>query len=60
MKMKNNSDRPARAEPPPQAFDPIDAALRQMFDKMSEEEVPDDFSALVAQFAQQQRERGAR
>jgi hypothetical protein len=42
-------------KPPPTAFDPIEAALRQMFNEVEREDVPDDFSELVAKFAKQQR-----
>lgn len=42
-------------EPPPTAFDPIEAALRQMFSEVEREQVPEDFSELVAKFAQQQK-----
>lgn len=30
------------------AFDPVEAALRQIFDDVASEDVPDDFSDLVA------------
>ena len=58
MKMNNNRDGARRAEAPIGSFDPIDSALRQLFDDVSEEEIPDDFTALVAQFAEQQSKRG--
>lgn len=34
---------------PPVAFDPVEAALRQIFDDVAAEDVPDDFADLVAQ-----------
>ena len=34
---------------PPVAFDPVEAALRQIFNDVAAEEIPDDFAALVAQ-----------
>lgn len=34
---------------PKLAFDPVEAALRQIFDEVASEEVPDDFADLVAQ-----------
>jgi|GEM_PF-7125429 len=38
---------------PDLAFDPVEAALRQLFEEMSAEEIPDDFMALVAQLDNQ-------
>lgn len=34
---------------PPVAFDPVEAALRQIFDDVAAEDVPADFADLVAQ-----------
>ena len=34
---------------PPMAFDPVEAALRQIFDDVAAEDVPADFADLVAQ-----------
>lgn len=48
-----------KCEPPRPGFDPIEAALRQMFSEVESEEVPDDFAALIAKFAEQQRRPGA-
>ena len=44
-------DKPPKAKPqqPPAAFDPVEAALRQIFDTVASEDVPDDFADLVAQ-----------
>jgi hypothetical protein len=50
-----SSDKKRTGEAKPPAFDPIEAALRRMFNDVAKEEVPDDFSQLVAQFAQKQR-----
>ncbi|EAQ28039.1 two-component response regulator [Erythrobacter sp. NAP1] len=36
------------------SFDPIDAALRQMFNEVEKEEVPDEFCDLIAEFASKQ------
>lgn len=33
----------------PVAFDPVEAALRQIFDDVAAEDIPDDFADLVAQ-----------
>lgn len=38
-----------KAPQPPVAFDPVEAALRQIFDDVAAEEIPDDFAELVAQ-----------
>lgn len=38
-----------KREQPPVAFDPVEAALRQIFDDVAAEDVPDDFADLVAQ-----------
>ncbi|WP_162627648.1 NepR family anti-sigma factor [Erythrobacter sp. KY5] len=38
----------------PTSFDPIDAALRQMFNEVEDEAVPDEFSDLIAEFARKQ------
>lgn len=40
-----------KAPQPPVAFDPVEAALRQIFDEVAAEEVPADFADLVAQLA---------
>ena len=40
----------AYGTPSSTAFDPIEAALREIFDGIEGEPVPDDFAALVAQF----------
>jgi hypothetical protein len=52
MSTKPPEKRPINAPPP--AFDPIEAALRQMFNDMAQEDVPDEFEQLVAQFARKQ------
>jgi len=39
----------AKRAQPPVAFDPVEAALRQIFDDVAAEDVPDDFADLVAQ-----------
>lgn len=36
------------------AFDPIEAALREIFDGIESEPVPDDFAALVAKLGKSQ------
>lgn len=33
---------------PPMAFDPVEAALRQIFDNVASEDLPEDFADLVA------------
>jgi hypothetical protein len=38
-----------KAPQPPVAFDPVEAALRQIFDDVAAEDIPDDFADLVAQ-----------
>lgn len=41
---------PKPKEPqPPVAFDPVEAALRQIFDDVAAEDIPADFADLVAQ-----------
>ena len=40
---------------PKMAFDPVEAALRQIFDDVASEDVPDDFADLVAKLSQQSR-----
>lgn len=48
---------PSGAKPtPPTSFDPVEAALRQMFDEVASEDVPDDFAGLVAELAKKARE----
>lgn len=45
-----HDNQPKGAKPkPPVAFDPVEAALRQIFDDVASEEVPADFADLVAQ-----------
>jgi anti-sigma factor RsiW len=34
-------------KPPKLAFDPLEAALRQLFDDVADEPVPDDFLQLI-------------
>ena len=46
MTMKKDQDKKPAGTP--LAFDPIEAALRQIFDEVSAEAVPDDFADLVA------------
>jgi Anti-sigma factor NepR len=41
----------ATAAQPPVAFDPVEAALRQIFDDVASEDVPIDFADLVAQLS---------
>lgn len=36
---------------PPVAFDPVEAALRQIFDDVAAEDIPADFADLVAQLS---------
>ncbi len=36
------------AKCPPMAFDPVDAALRQIFDELASEDIPEDFADLVS------------
>ena len=38
----------AKETRPELAFDPLEAALRQMFDDVAAEKIPDDFAELVA------------
>ena len=33
---------------PPMAFDPVEAALRQIFDDVASEDIPSDFADMVA------------
>lgn len=48
---------PSAAKPtPPASFDPVEAALRQMFDDVASEDVPEDFAGLVAELAKKARE----
>ena len=35
----------------PVAFDPVEAALKQMFDDVASEEVPEDFADLIAKLS---------
>lgn len=44
-------DKQPKAKPPhpPAAFDPVEAALRQIFDDVASEDIPADFADLVAQ-----------
>lgn len=35
----------------PVAFDPVEAALKQMFDDVASEEVPDDFADLISKLS---------
>lgn len=44
---KQAGDKGAKASPG-MAFDPVEAALRQIFDEVASEDVPGDFSDLVA------------
>jgi Anti-sigma factor NepR len=48
--------KPERGTPPPPelAFDPLEAALRQLFDDVAAEAVPDDFMQLVAKLENKQ------
>lgn len=43
---KEDKSKPLR---PPVAFDPVEAALKQIFNDVASEDVPDDFADLVAQ-----------
>lgn len=40
---------------PPMAFDPVDAALRQIFDDLAAEDIPDDFADLVSKLTKEPR-----
>lgn len=40
---------------PPMAFDPVEAALREIFDDVASEDVPADFAELIAKLAKQPR-----
>ena len=40
---------------PPMAFDPVDAALRQIFEELASEEVPEDFADLVSKLTMEPR-----
>lgn len=44
---KHTKDEPPKAGPP-MAFDPVEAALRQIFDNVASEDIPADFADLVA------------
>jgi hypothetical protein len=46
--MMNQRNNVPKDETPDLAFDPVEAALRQMFDNVAAEDVPEDFAALVA------------
>ena len=35
----------------PVAFDPVEAALKQMFDDVASEDVPEDFAELIAKLS---------
>ena len=45
---------------PPMAFDPVEAALRQIFDNVASEDVPADFADLVAKLGKNRNERKAK
>lgn len=45
-----------KAVQPGLAFDPLEAALRQLFDEVAAEEIPDDFMKLVKQLENKSRE----
>lgn len=47
----------AKAPQPPVAFDPVEAALRQIFDEVASEDVPADFADLVAQLTSKSRDK---
>ncbi len=53
--MKKKPERP-KAVQPRLAFDPLEAALRQLFDEVAAEEIPDDFMKLVKQLENKSRE----
>ncbi len=50
--MTFDKHRKREAPKPPVAFDPVEAALRQIFDDVAAEEVPSDFADLVAQLTE--------
>ena len=45
----------AKTPGPDLAFDPVDAALRQLFDAVSAENIPDDFADLIARLENETR-----
>ena len=47
--MTDDKSRKSEKTKPPVAFDPVEAALRQIFDEVASENVPPDFADLVAQ-----------
>ncbi len=51
MTAKPKRDNPGNSTqfPPELAFDPIDAALREIHDSIAAEEIPDDFLRLLEQ-----------
>lgn len=53
--MKKKPER-RKAVQPGLAFDPLEAALRQLFDEVAAEEIPDDFMKLVKQLESKSRE----
>lgn len=47
--MTDDKQPKSKAPQPPVAFDPVEAALRQIFDDVAAEDIPADFADLVAQ-----------
>lgn len=58
--MMNQKKEEQGAPSPPLAFDPVEAALRQIFDDVENEEIPSDFAALVARLDNAPRKPGIR
>lgn len=50
-----NKQPPGLKGAPPMAFDPVEAALRQIFDDVAAEDVPPDFADLVAKLSKHPR-----
>jgi hypothetical protein len=50
-----NKQPPGAKGTPPMAFDPVEAALRQIFDDVAAEDVPADFADLVAKLSKHPR-----
>ncbi|MGY6551535.1 MAG: NepR family anti-sigma factor [Erythrobacter sp.] len=44
----NNNQPKNKGKSPPMAFDPVEAALRQVFDDIASEDVPEQFNDLIA------------
>lgn len=55
--MTDDQRRKSEKPKPPVAFDPVEAALKQIFDDVTAESVPADFAALVAKLTEKKSEK---